>query len=151
VKDLGFDACVSHRAPDLRAALRAACPAGVDVYFDNVGGPVLEAVLGVVNRGARIPLCGLISQYNATQPPPGPNLGPVLVNRVLVQGFIVSDHLDRLGDFLRDVGAWLREGRLKYREDVVEGLERAPEALIGLLRGRNLGKMLVRVSEDPTR
>jgi NADPH-dependent curcumin reductase CurA len=151
VKDLGFDACVSHRTPDLRAALREACPAGVDVYFDNVGGPVLEAVLGLVNRGARIPLCGLISQYNATQPPPGPNLGPVLVNRVLIQGFIVSDHLDRLGDFLRDVSAWLREGRLKYREDIVEGLERAPEALIGLLRGRNVGKMLVRVSEDPTR
>jgi len=151
VKDLGFDACVSHRSPDLRAALREACPAGIDVYFDNVGGPVLEAVLGLVNRGARIPLCGLISQYNATQPPAGPNLGPVLVNRVLVQGFIVSDHLDRLGDFLRDCSAWVREGRLKYREDIVDGLDRAPEALIGLLRGRNVGKMLVRVSEDPTR
>jgi len=150
VKDLGFDACVSHRSPDLRAALREACPAGIDVYFDNVGGAVLAAVLGLVNRGARIPLCGLISQYNATALPPGPNLGPVLWNRVLVQGFIVSDHLDRQGDFLRDCSAWVREGRLKYREDIVEGLDRAPEALIGLFRGRNLGKMLVRVSEDPT-
>lgn len=151
VKDLGFDACVSYRSPDLRAALREACPAGIDVYFDNVGGAVLEAVLGQVNRGARIPLCGLISQYNATEPAPGPNLGPVLWNRVLIRGFIVSDHLDRQGDFLRDCGAWVREGRLRYREDIVDGLERAPEALIGLLRGRNLGKMLVRVADDPTR
>ena len=87
----------------------------------------------------------------AAEPPPGPNLGPVLWNRVLIQGFIVSDHLDRLADFLRDATAWVREGRLKYREDVVHGLERAPEALIGLLRGRNLGKMLVRVADDPTR
>ena len=151
VKELGFDACVSHRAADLFAALKDACPNGIDVYFDNVGGDVLKTVLRLVNPFARIPLCGIISQYNATEPPPGPNLGPVLVNRVTIRGFIVSDHVDRLPAFLEDCGRWVREGRLKYREDVVEELERAPAAFIGLLQGQNFGKMLVKVSEDPTR
>jgi NADPH-dependent curcumin reductase CurA len=151
VKDLGFDACVSHRSPDLAAALRDACPKGIDVYFDNVGGDVLKAVLRLVNPFARIPLCGIISQYNATELPPGPNLAPILVNRVTIRGFIVSDHADRLPQFLADCGPWVREGKLKYREDVVEGLARAPEAFIGLLRGKNVGKMLVKVGDDPTR
>jgi NADPH-dependent curcumin reductase CurA len=151
VRDLGFDACVSHRAADLLAALREACPQGIDIYFDNVGGPVLDAVLRLINRGARIPICGLISQYNAVEPPPGPNLGPVLVNRALIQGFIIGDHLDRAADFLKDCSGWLGQGRLRYREDVVEGLSEAPRAFIGLLEGRNLGKLLVRVSQDPTR
>jgi hypothetical protein len=151
VRELGFDACLSHRAADLVGALREACPQGIDVYFDNVGGPVLAAVLRLINRGARIPICGLISQYNAVELPPGPNLGPVLVNRALIQGFIISDHLDRTADFLKDCAGWLRQGRLKYREDVVEGLAEAPRAFIGLLEGRNLGKLLVRVSDDPTR
>jgi NADPH-dependent curcumin reductase CurA len=150
VQDLGFDACVSHRAPDLVAALREACPGGVDVYFDNVGGAVLGAVLRLINLGARIPLCGLITQYNAVEPPAGPNLAPILVNRALIKGFIVSDHADRTTDFLRDAVQWIREGRLRYREDVVEGLVNAPRAFIGLLEGRNFGKLLVRVSEDPT-
>lgn len=148
VQDLGFDACVSHRAPDLVSALREACPAGVDVYFDNVGGAVLGAVLRLINPGARIPLCGLITQYNAVEPPAGPNLAPILVNRALIKGFIVSDHVDRTPDFLRDTVQWMREGRLRYREDVVEGLANAPRAFIGLLEGRNFGKLLVRVSED---
>ena len=151
LKELDFDACVSYRVPDLAAVLRDACPKGVDVYFDNVGGDVLKAVLRVVNPFARIPLCGIISQYNAAEPPPGPNLGPVLVNRVTIRGFIVSDHVDRMPQFLADCGRWVREGRLKYREDVVEGLDRAPEAFIGLLRGRNVGKMLVQVGADPSR
>ena len=151
VKELGFDACVSHRAPDLFAALQQACPKGIDVYFDNVGGDVLRTVLRLVNPFARVPLCGLISQYNATEPPPGPNLGPVLVNRVTIRGFIVSDHADRLPAFLADCGRWVRERRLKYREDIVEGLDQAPRAFIGLLEGRNLGKLLVKVSDDPTR
>jgi hypothetical protein len=150
-KELGFDACVSYRSPDLFAVLREACPGGIDVYFDNVGGDVLETVLRLVNPFARIPLCGLISQYNATELPPGPNMGPVLVNRVTIRGFIVSDHLDRMLPFLADTAGWLREGRLKYREDVVEGLDQAPRAFIGLLRGENLGKMLVKVGPDPTR
>jgi hypothetical protein len=137
--------------PDLAAVLREACPNGIDVYFDNVGGDVLRAALRVVNPFARIPLCGIISQYNATELPPGPNLGPVLVNRVTIRGFIVSDHADRMPQFLADCGRWLREGRLKYREDVVDSLDQAPEALIGLLRGRNFGKLLVKVGPDPTR
>jgi NADPH-dependent curcumin reductase len=151
LKELGFDACVSYRVPDLAAVLRDACPNGIDVYFDNVGGDVLKAVLRLVNPFARIPLCGIISQYNATELPAGPNLAPVLVNRVTIRGFIVSDHVDRMPQFLADCGRWVREGRVKYREDIVEGLDRAPEAFIGLLRGRNLGKMLVKVGSDPTR
>jgi len=151
VKDLGFDAAVDYRAGDLGTALKQACPGGIDVYFDNVGGDVLKAALRHINRGARIPLCGIVSQYNATELPPGPNLAPLIVNRALVQGFIVSDHAERMPEFLRDCGEWVRTGRLKYREDVVDGLEGAPEALIGLLRGKNLGKLLVRVSPDPTR
>jgi hypothetical protein len=151
VKELGFDACVSHRAPDLFAALKDACPKGIDVYFDNVGGDVLKTVLRLVNPFARIPLCGLISQYNAPEPPPGPNMASVLVNRVTIRGFIVSDHADRLPAFLADCGRWVREGRLKYREDIVEGLDNAPRAFIGLLQGKNFGKLLVKVGEDPTR
>jgi NADPH-dependent curcumin reductase len=151
VKALGLDACVDYKAADFASALARACPNGVDVYFDNVGGDVLKAVLALVNPHARVPLCGLISQYNATELPAGPNWGVLLVNRVRVQGFIISDHLDRLPDFLRDCGAWLRAGRLRYREDVVAGLENAPSAFIGLLEGRNFGKLIVKVGEDPTR
>lgn len=151
VRELGFDACVNYKTGDLLAALKEACPSGIDVYFENVGGDVLRAVMQLLNLNARIPLCGLISEYNATEPGPGPNLRPLLFNRALVKGFIVSDHMARLPDFLRDCGGWLREGRLKHREDIVVGLEKAPEAFIGLLQGKNFGKLLVRVSEDPTR
>jgi hypothetical protein len=151
VKDLGFDACVSHRAPDLHDALARACPDGIDVYFDNVGGPVLETVLRLVNPHARVPLCGLISQYNARERAPGPNLFPLLARRVTLQGFIVSDHGDRMEAFLAECAGWLRAGRLTYREDIVEGLAEAPRALIGLLRGDNVGKRLVQVGPDPTR
>jgi hypothetical protein len=151
VRELGFDACVNYKTGDLAAALRAACPGGIDVYFENVGGDVLRAVMTLLNQNARIPLCGLISEYNATESVPGPNLRPLLFNRVLIKGFIVSDHMARLGDFLKDCGGWVREGRLKYREDVVAGLDRAPEAFIGLLQGRNFGKLLVRVGEDPSK
>src|SRR5258705_2196099 len=151
VRELGFDHCVNYKTGDLAAALRAACPSGVDVYCDNVGGDVLRAVTTLLNQNARIPLCGLISEYNATESTPGPNLRPLLVNRVLLKGFIVSDHLSRLGEFLKDCGGWVREGRLKHREDVVVGLEKAPEAFIGLLQGKNFGKLLVRVGEDPTK
>jgi NADPH-dependent curcumin reductase CurA len=127
-----------------------ACPNGIDVYFDNVGGDVLGAALKLINMSVRVPICGLISQYNAIELPPGPNLAPVLVNRALIKGFIISDHMDRLADFLRDMTAWYREGKLRYREDVVVGLEQAPQAFIGLLRGRNFGKLLVKVGDDPT-
>ena len=151
VSELGFDACVDYKAGDVFTGLSAACPSGVDVYFDNVGGEILKAVLALVNPNARVPLCGLVSQYNATELPPGPNWGVLLVNRVLVQGFIISDHLDRMPDFLRDCSTWVREGKLKYREDAVVGLENAPAAFIGLLEGRNFGKLMVKVGEDPTR
>src|SRR5712691_3498422 len=151
VRELGFDACVNYKTGDLLASLKAACPGGIDVYFENVGGDVLRAVMQLLNLNARIPLCGLISEYNATDSVPGPNLRPLLFNRVLVKGFIVSDHLARLPDFLKDCGGWVRDGRLKHREDVVVGLEKAPAAFIGLLQGKNFGKLLVRVGEDPTR
>jgi NADPH-dependent curcumin reductase CurA len=145
-RDLGFDACINYKKGDLNAAMKAACPNGVDVYVDNVGGAVLEAVLRRINVHARIPLVGLISQYNDPRPT-GPNLGPVLVNRVKLQGMIVMDHMDRMRDFFRDVGGWIREGKIKYREDVVEGLENAPRAFFGLFKGENIGKRVVKVSE----
>lgn len=144
VDELGFDACVNYRT-GLPDKLAAACPSGIDVYFENVGGAVLDAVLALVNPGARIPLCGLISEYNATSPAPGPNWRTLLTKRVRVQGFIVSDHLDRAPAFLADLTPRVRDGRLKYREDVVDGLEQAPAAFIGLLEGKNFGKLIVRV------
>jgi len=151
VKELGFDACVDYKSQDVYTALKQACPDGIDVYFDNVGGPVLDAVMRLINRDARIPICGLISEYNATEPPRGPNLRPILVNRATVRGFIVSDHADRSAEFLREATSWVQGGRLRYREDIVDGLENAPRAFIGLLRGENFGKRLIRVGVDPTR
>jgi NADPH-dependent curcumin reductase CurA len=148
---LGFDACVDYKTEDLYTALKQACPSGIDVYFDNVGGDTLKAVLRLINLNARISLCGMISEYNALEPPPGPNLRPLLISRALIKGFIVSDHLDRLSEFLTDGARWVRKGTLKYREDVVEGLENAPAAFIGLLEGRNFGKLIVKVGDEPTR
>jgi len=152
VKDeLGFDDCIDHRAADFAERLRAACPAGIDVYFENVGGKVFEAVFPLLNLHARVPVCGVISQYNATELPPGPNLVPalmrgILTKRITIQGFLVGDHFGKAGEFYKQAGAWLREGRIRYREDVIEGLENAPRGLIGLLRGENFGKALVRVA-----
>src|SRR2546421_2034719 len=151
VNELGFDACVNYKTDALVPALSAACPKGIDVYFENVGGEITEAVMQLLNPFSRIPLCGLISMYNATSPAPGPSWRYLLTNRVLVKGFIVSDHLDRMPAFLADCTTWVREGKLKIREDIVEGLENAPTAFIGLLQGKNFGKMLVRVGEDRTR
>src|SRR5690348_4268954 len=150
-KELGFDECLDHRDPDLAAKLKEACPKGIDVYFENVGGAVFEAVFPLLNPFARIPVCGLISMYNATSLSPGPILLPqlmraILTKRLTFRGFIVSDFSARYQDFMRDVSAWVGEGRIKYREDVVEGLENAPRALIGLLRGENFGKLLVCVA-----
>ena len=156
IDELGFDACVSHQSDNLAANLKAACPDGIDVYFENVGGKVFDAVLPLLNTFARVPVCGRIANYNLTGPPPGPDqtarlMGLVLVRRLTLRGFIVFDHVDRMPDFLRNVGAWIRNGELKYREDIVEGLENAVTAFQGLLKGRNFGKLLVRVSDDPTR
>jgi NADPH-dependent curcumin reductase CurA len=145
--ELGFDACIDHRAGDFAQKLEAACPQGIDVYFENVGGAVQQTVWPLLNDFARIPVCGLIAQYNATSPMPGPDMFSVLRKRLLLRGFIVFDFAAKQGDFLRDVGEWVRSGRIKYREDVVEGLEQAPAAFLGLLQGKNFGKLLVRVAK----
>jgi NADPH-dependent curcumin reductase CurA len=150
VEELGFDAAIDHRSEDMPARLAEACPAGIDVYFENVGGAVWSAVFPLLNTFARVPVCGLVAHYNATSAPEGPDrtaalMRAVLSKRLTLRGFIVSDFAAQAPDFIREVSAWLREGRLKYREDVISGLENAPEAFIGMLKGRNFGKMLVKV------
>jgi NADPH-dependent curcumin reductase CurA len=145
--ELGFDAAFDYHDGSVYDQLRAAAPDGIDVYFDNVGGEHLEAAIAAMNPFGRIALCGAISQYNATEAPPGiRNLALAVGKRLTLRGFIVSDDAARMPDFLRDVGGWLREGKIHYRETVVEGIERAPEAFIGLLDGRNTGKMLVKLA-----
>jgi NADPH-dependent curcumin reductase CurA len=146
VEALGFDACIDHHAADFARQLETACPAGIDVYFENVGGAVQQAVWPLLNDFARIPVCGLIAQYNAATPMPGPDMFSVLRKRLTVRGFIVTDFAAKELDFQREAGEWVRTGRLKYREDVVDGLENAPAAFLGLLQGRNFGKLLVRVA-----
>jgi len=152
-EELGFDACVDHRLPDLPQRLADACPNGVDIYWENVGGEVFDAVLPLLNTKARIPVCGLIAHYNAEGLPRGVDripllLGTILRKRLKVQGFIVfSEYGDRFPEFQREMSSWLQEGTVKYREDVVEGLENAPGAFLGLFEGRNFGKLVVRVSE----
>jgi NADPH-dependent curcumin reductase CurA len=143
---LGFDAAFSHR-DDVRAALAEAAPDGVDVYFDNVGGPQLEAAIGALNRGGRIALCGAVSQYNATEPAPGPrNLGLLVGKRGRMRGFIVSDHAASQDAFLDEVGGLLADGRLVLAESIVEGgIEAAPRAFVEMLRGEHLGKVVVRL------
>ena len=145
--ELGFDACVDYKAEkDLDAALRAACPNGIDVYFDNVGGEISDAVLRNINFFGRVALCGSISQYNATTPPMGPRLlGTFVGKRVRAQGFIVTDFAGKYDAAMRQMGEWIRSGQLKYREDVVQGIDKAPRAFIGLLRGENFGKLLVKM------
>ncbi len=146
VEELGFDACIDRKSESLDEALARYAPDGVDIYFDNTAGAILEAVMKRLRLGARIPLVGLIEQYNAVQAPKGPNLAPLLVARAKIEGFLVSDHAAHTRAFLAGVGGLLQSGKLRYREDVVEGLEAAPAAFIGLLRGANLGKLLVRIA-----
>jgi NADPH-dependent curcumin reductase CurA len=150
VKDtLGFDACVDYKAEkDLIAAVKAACPSGVDVYFDNVGGVVSDAVFLNLNFWARVALCGSISQYNTTEP--GPRLlGAFVGKRVTMRGFIVWDFNGKYEPARRQMGEWVRSGRVKYKEDIVEGIENAPRAFVGLLRGDNFGKLQVKLGPDP--
>jgi NADPH-dependent curcumin reductase CurA len=147
---LGFDDCVDHRSMDLHRELQAACPNGVDAYFENVGGAVQAAVFDQLNAFARVAMCGMVSQYNMEEFPPGPNLGFLVGKRVLIQGFIVSDRAERLIEWRKLAAPWVADGSLVYREDVVVGLENAPNALCGILDGRNFGKLLVRVGDDPT-
>ena len=152
VKELGFDACIDHRDPDLAAKLKDACPKGIDVYFENVGGAVFEAVFPLLNPFARVPVCGLIAHYNDTEAKPpkwaASMMRATLTKRLTFRGFIVSDFASRHGDFLRDMSGWVRDGKVKYKEFVTEGLESAPGAFIGLLKGANFGKQLVRVGPD---
>ena len=147
--ELGFDAAFDYKREDLNAALREHCPDGIDVYFDNVGGDHLDAALGRMNGFGRIPLCGMISLYNLEGPPPGPrNMAAMLVNRVTMRGFIVTDHYDLYPRFAEEVAGYVNSGQMKYRETVVDGIERMPAAFIGLLAGENIGKMLVRTGPD---
>jgi hypothetical protein len=153
---LGFDACVNRYDPDFPKALAAACPDGIDVYFENVGGAVLSVVLPLLNRFARVPVCGLISQYNMSKLPDGQDNLPLLLratlsNRLTFRGFIVWDFADQEPEFLGTMGQWVHEGTIKYREDIVDGLENAPAAFMGLLEGKNFGKQLIRLAPDPTR
>jgi NADPH-dependent curcumin reductase len=158
--ELEFDAAIDHRTPDMPGMLAKACPNGIDVYFENVGGEVWNAVFPLLNEFARIPICGLVAHYNDSGLPPGPDRTPLLMRAILskrltLRGFIVRDFASQADEFRREVSSWLRAGRIKYREDVVEGLENAPGAFIGMLKGRNFGKMLVRVGrterDEPSR
>ena len=150
-EELGFDAAIDHRGGDLAAALDSACPHGIDVYFENVGGAVQQAVFPRFNDFGRMVMCGMVSEYNDTTPRPGPNLMSVVRKRLRIQGFIVSDQWQRWGEFRAMAAPLVKSGQLKYREDIVAGLERAPAAFIGLLQGRNFGKLLVQLADDPTR
>ncbi|MET0384500.1 MAG: NADP-dependent oxidoreductase [Polyangiales bacterium] len=154
VNELGFDVCLDRKQPDLAARLRAACPKGIDVYFENVGGAVFAAVAPLLNVHARVPICGFISRYNrgADYTNPGPDrtellLAGVLFNRWRIQGFIISDHDAQKPAFLARMKPWVHSGQVKTREHIVRGLERAPEALAGLLEGNNFGKVLIQVSD----
>ncbi len=147
--ELGFDAAINYRKENVRQALAAKCPAGIDIDFENVGGEILEAIIDHLNLHARIVLCGLISQYNATKPSGPANFGNLLVKRTKVQGMIVFDYAARYAEAARDIIGWLMQGKLKYRLDVVDGLAQAPTALNRLFDGTNTGKLLVKVSEEP--
>ena len=154
VEQFGFDACIDHRADDLEAQLAAACPDGIDVYYENVGGKVFDAVMPLLNSKARIPVCGVVAQYNATGLPDGPDrlpqlAGLILRKRLRMQGFIIfDDYGHRYPEFAAQMGEWFKAGKINFREDVTDGLENAPQALIGLLEGKNFGKVVVRVGDD---
>ncbi len=152
--ELGFDACVNYKDADFTEQLKVACPDGIDVYFENVGGDVLKAVLPLLNDFARVPVCGMIAHYNDTAPPDGPDRLPqlwrmILTKRISVRGFIVFDDTSKQPDFVRDMAGWLKSGEVKYKIDVVDGIENAVEAFQGLLIGKNRGKLVVKVGEEP--
>lgn len=153
IEQLGFDACIDHKAEDFAEQLAAACDNGIDIYYENVGGKVFDAVMPLLNTGARIPLCGLISQYNATALPEGPDrmsmlMAQLLIKRIKMQGFIIfDDYAHRYGEFAAEMSKWLTEGKIHYREHLIEGLENAPEAFIGLLEGKNFGKLIIQTNQ----
>lgn len=148
-EELGFDECIDHKDADFAKQLASACPDGIDIYFENVGGKVFDAVLPLLNTGARVPVCGLISQYNATSLPDGPDrtsslMATLLIKRIKMQGFIIfDDYGHRYSEFAEDMQKWLSEGKIQYKEHIVEGLENAPSAFIGLLKGDNFGKLII--------
>ncbi|EIV1774415.1 NADP-dependent oxidoreductase [Vibrio vulnificus] len=150
---LGFDECIDHKATNFAEQLAKVCHNGIDIYFENVGGKVFDAVMPLLNTGARIPLCGLISQYNATSLPEGPDrmsmlMAQLLIKRIKMQGFIIfDDYGHRYGEFAADMSQWLAQGKIHYREHLVQGLENAPDAFIGLLEGKNFGKMVVQTNQ----
>lgn len=154
VEVLGFDRCIDHHADDFAQQLKQACPEGIDIYYENVGGKVFDAVLPLLNTSARVPVCGLVSGYNATDLPPGPDrlgllMGTILKKRIRMQGFIIAqDYGDRIDEFQQEMGRWVNEGKIHYREQVTDNLENAPQAFIGLLEGKNFGKVVIRVAKD---
>ena len=155
IDEFRFDQCLNYNDTDFDEQLKNACPDGIDIYFENVGGKVFDAACSLMNNAGRIPVCGMIARYNDTALPEGPDTLPrlmraILSRRLLVQGFIVTDHGHRLGDFLKDMAGWLATGEIRYREHVTTGLENAVEAFQGLLAGDNMGKALILVSDDPT-
>jgi len=154
VEVLGFDRCIDHHADDFEQQLKQACPEGIDIYYENVGGKVFDAVLPLLHTSARVPVCGLVSGYNATDLPPGPDrlgllMGTILKKRIRMQGFIIAqDYGDRIDEFQQEMGRWVNEGKIHYREQVTDDLENAPQAFIGLLEGKNFGKVVIRVAKD---
>jgi NADPH-dependent curcumin reductase CurA len=147
---LGFDACINYRTDDVAARLRATCPDGVDVFFDNVGGEILQAVLDRINMKARVVLCGAISMYNSPVPPPGPsNYVQLIIKRARMEGFLVLDYVARFPEAQLQMASWVVDGKIQHAEDVVAGLENAPAALNRLFTGANTGKVIVKVSEEP--
>ncbi len=153
VDNLGFDACIDHKADGFADALKQAVPDGIDIYFENVGGKVFDAVMPLLNTSARIPVCGLVSQYNVTSLPDGPDrlsllMGTILRKRMTLRGFIVFDDFGHLYDeFAGQMQQWVQEGKVKYREDMTEGLENAPAAFSGMLKGENFGKVVVKIGD----
>ncbi len=151
---LGFDECLDHKDPDFADQLKQACPDGIDIYYENVGGKVFDGVLPLLNTGARIPVCGLVSQYNETKLPDGPDrlsllMGTILVKRIKMQGFIIfDDYGHRYGEFAQDMMEMLGTGKIHYREQIVEGLESAPQAFMGMLEGQNFGKLVIKVNNE---
>ena len=150
VNEIGIDAAFNYKtAKKLRTEISRCCPDGIDVLFENVGGEQLQAILGNMNLYGRIVLCGMISQYNATRPAPGPNnLMLAVIKRLTLRGFIVTDHSERMPDFFAEMGKWIAEGKIKWKETIIEGIENSPKAFIGLFTGENFGKMLVRIGSD---
>ena len=153
-EELGFDACVDHHSDDFAALLAAACTKGIDVYFESVGGAVFDAVLPLLNTGARVPVCGLISHYNDMHLPQGPDrlsllMSTILRKRIKMQGFIIfDDYGHRFDEFFSQMKTWIKDGKIKFREDIVDGLENAPQAFIGMLEGKNFGKLVIRVASE---